>query len=364
MEGGIYLRGTNFEKKCQSLFSLPKAQNYEVNDLDIRVLVGGWSEGKAFPLKMASILFRLIVWKKQNIIIRKDLRGITMLGEGADKEIKIGSDNKVASDNTFKGALINFEPHIYGLENAVSLFFPSMRYEVIQRYRAETIAKIGIEAYRLANEENIQFKPIPPKIAMPLLEKMSLEHEPDMYEKWASLLLTAAVKPSPLHLQYADILANLDNRSANFLKEVYDQQEGTTTEELYNYFREQSTFDEHLTMTIRETRMSIPGTKYKPMVTEPGKEFSFPMVVTGTEKNVMVLNKKNPSEAREERFTLLTNEEKNFLSALKRLGIIEYQQLNLKDEKTEDGNIELLERYGVLLTRFGYSFVDCLEKRR
>ena len=87
--------------------------------------------------------------------------------------------------------------------------------------KTENIVKVSLEAYRIAQSENIQIKPIPPKIALPLIEKMSLEHEPDMYEKWANLLIAVGANPNPVHQQYTDLLYNLDNYSAKFLKNIY-----------------------------------------------------------------------------------------------------------------------------------------------
>jgi hypothetical protein len=139
------------------------------------------------------------------------------MSEEENNEIKkIASDNKFISDNTNKISLFNIENDFTGLAKAVMCFFPSIRYEMLLRYRAETIAKIGIEAYKIAQNENIQTNPIPPKIAIPLIEKMSLEHEPDMYERWARLLVATSVNPNPIYQQYADILSNLDYRCATF----------------------------------------------------------------------------------------------------------------------------------------------------
>jgi hypothetical protein len=162
--------------------------------------------------------------------------------EKTNKEIKIASDNKFLSDNSNKVSLFNIENDFSGLANVVACFFPSMRHEMILRYRAETIAKIGIEAYRLAQDENIQINPIPPKIALPLIEKMSLEHEPNMYEKWAKLLIATSINPNPIHQQYADILSNLNNRSADILQRIRIHQIGPDVEEDYNEYIDAARF--------------------------------------------------------------------------------------------------------------------------
>ena len=90
-----------------------------------------------------------------------------------EEAANIVSDNKIASDNTIKNSLFNFENDFSGLKDVVALFFPSIRHEMIIRYRAETIAKIGIITYNKARDAGLQTSPILPKIALPLMEKMS-----------------------------------------------------------------------------------------------------------------------------------------------------------------------------------------------
>jgi len=280
---------------------------------------------------------------------------------------KIGSENKLFSDDTVKIALINLDVDFSGVKDVIDNFFPSMRNERLLRYRAETIAKVGLEAYRIAKNENIKVNPIPTKIALPLIEKMSLEHEPEMYEKWANLLIAAGVKPNTLHLQYADILSNLNSQSANFLKSVYGRQDSEEIEDLYIHFREHSQLDKYFITAINEARRKIPKsakTVYLPAVKEHEEEFSFPLILAGSEKISKVHGKHNnyfSGEIEKEEYTIFTNEEKRFFMSVEKLGLIMYQHLQMKNEKNEDGNLELMERYGVLLTRFGYSFIDCLE---
>jgi len=184
-----------------------------------------------------------------------------MLGE---EVAKIASDNKVASDNTIKNSLINFEFDFSGLKDAVALFFPSIRHEMILRYRAETIAKIGIEAYRIAKEEGLKINPIPPKIALPLIEKMSLEHEPDMYRKWAGLLIATGVNPNPIHQQYADILANLNTHSANILKYIYSSHLKSDSEMMYKKYSDIIKFLETYNDAICSNKIKLNDHKTKP----------------------------------------------------------------------------------------------------
>ena len=291
-----------------------------------------------------------------------------MAEENADKEIDIASNNKLGSDNTVKISLFNIENDFTGLANAVSCFFPSIRYEMLLRYRAETIAKIGIEAYRIAQNENVHTNPIPPKIALPLIEKMSLEHEPDMYEKWAKLLVATSVNPNPIHQQYADILSNLNNYSANILKDIYLKQTEYNMEKKLDDYIDKSRFqrlyrdienksrEENFVEYSQSLLSTFIGT-YAP--------FHFPLNLYGTEKNkasgktFLTLYENNVKKT--EDCLALTERENTMLMGLEKLGLVKYQSLIPKPSNDEDGNIMYIEVCGVLLTRFGYSLTDCLE---
>jgi hypothetical protein len=210
---------------------------------------------------------------------------VNMFGDESGKEVNI------ASGNTLKISLFNIENDFSGLANAVLCFFPSMRHEMILRYRAETIAKIGIEAYRMAREEGIKINPIPPKIALPLIEKMSLEHEPDMYEKWARLLLATGVNNNPIHQQYADILANLNNDRANFLKDIYTKQtEQPDIEQKFDEYVDKIRFQSLYKEVEKKARIENNGVgEYSQSaiswITRFNARFSFPLIISGTEKS-------------------------------------------------------------------------------
>ena len=276
---------------------------------------------------------------------------------------------KIASDNTIKNSLINFENDFSGLKDAVALFFPSIRHEMILRYRAETIAKIGIEAYRIVQNEGMQINPIPPKIALPLIEKMSLEHEPDMYKKWAKLLIAAGVNPNPIQQQYADILSNLNNENANLLKEIYEKQSSSNLEK---------EFEEDINKTIfKKCYDDIQSyTSWHSSVNEddgfslPDSSaalhsfFQYPLILYGTEKGKETYTPcYENGKAIVEKYAVLvfTNEDKINLIGLQKLGLIKFQYLFHEPRKDETGETVSVKRCGVLLTQFGYSFVDCLE---
>ncbi len=151
------------------------------------------------------------------------------------------SDNNVASNNFSNNTLISFEKVFSGLENLVALFFPSVRNAQVERYRAETTLLIAKKAQELKDKYNIEVKPIPPKAAIPLFEKLSIEHEEIMFDLWAKLLLDTSSKYTPIKIQYAEILSKIGGQEARLLKAVFDFQKGkkylinSITDELKDY---------------------------------------------------------------------------------------------------------------------------------
>jgi hypothetical protein len=275
-----------------------------------------------------------------------------MFGNESDKDINIASGNKIGSDNTAKISLFNIENDFTGLEKIVALLFPSIRHAIVERYRAETSAKILLEANRLAQNENIQINPIPPKIALPIFEKMSLEHEEEMYEKWAELLIAASVKPDPIHQQYADILASLNNRRAMLLKEIFSNQTDPNMEGRFEDYMDSLRFNKKYKQINAETKMRNfgrggSGVQELFPITPRVTAIKYPYYMTATEKNG-------------DRF-LFTNEEKNMFMGLERLGLIKYLNTFYDSIGKENEKIYNVYQCGMLLTKFGYAFVDCLE---
>jgi len=284
------------------------------------------------------------------------------------RKTKIASNNKIGSDNTIKNSLINFDNDFSGLKDTVALFFPSIRNEMILRYRAETIAKIGLEAYSIAKNENVQLKPIPAKMALPLVEKMSLEHEPDMYEKWAKLLIATCVNLNPINQQYAEILSNLNNQSAKFLKEIYKNQPDPDMESKFDESINKYKFQVYYNNEESGKRRSYDTTDYGNPLKTPFMKlpyfFRFPLIVCGTEECTEIYTPYYENgEAVVNKYNILklSNEDNNLLLGLEKLSLIKYYLLLAEEKKDEEGNLFYVNKCGVLLTRFGYSFVDCLE---
>ncbi len=134
------------------------------------------------------------------------------------------SNNELASGNFSQNTLVSFDGVFNGLEKTVALFCPSIRNAMVERYRAETFLKIGLKAQDIIKELGIEVKPIPPKAALPMFDKMSLEHESDMYDIWAKLLVSASVDYNPIQIQYAEMLSKISNNEAQLLLKMYNFQ--------------------------------------------------------------------------------------------------------------------------------------------
>lgn len=134
------------------------------------------------------------------------------------------SNNQVASDNFSQNTLVSFNTDFNGLEKAVGLLIPSVRNAMVERYRAETTGIILEKAIKIIKDNGLEIKSIPPKIALPLFDKLSVEHEEDMYEVWAKLLVSSTLICDPISIYYADILSKIGSKEAQLLLEMYKVQ--------------------------------------------------------------------------------------------------------------------------------------------
>jgi len=281
-----------------------------------------------------------------------------MLDVNKKNEVKLASDNKVS--------LFNIENIFSDLNEVVTTFFPSFRFEKLLRYRAETIAKVGIEAYKIAKSENIQINPLPPKIALPLVEKLSLEDEPDMFERWAKLLIAAGVNPNPIHQQYADILSGLNSQSANLLKEIYMHQENIYLEKEFDDYLDKSRFKKYFDDANKDNKSTV-FIEGRPAFSLPSSfhvfPFRFPFIICGTEKGRLKHFgfKADGSASGNSVLLEFKDETIKMLLSLEKMGLIKYQHIFHDQKKDENGKIYFISNCGVLLTQFGYSFTDCLE---
>jgi hypothetical protein len=95
--------------------------------------------------------------------------------------------------------------------------------------------------------------------------------------------------------------------------------------------------------------------------------FNFPRVISGSEKSnisenqVLVFNELGNAIVGADSYLVFTRDDKNMLLGLEKLDLIKCQFLFPDQSRDENGKALFVENCGVLLTKFGYSFVDCLE---
>lgn len=74
-----------------------------------------------------------------------------------------------------------------------------------------------------------------------MFDKLSIEHEEDMYDLWAKLLLDTSSKYTPIKIQYAEILSKIGGQEAKLLNAIFKYQKGNKylakhiTEEIKKY---------------------------------------------------------------------------------------------------------------------------------
>lgn len=106
------------------------------------------------------------------------------------------------------------------LEQGMGIFEDKLRYMRWERQMrlmekaSEYMATLGIEA---------PTKPIPLKLAIPLLEAASLEDDDYLQDLWAKLLVNSSIEGSPIDLNrsYIDILERLSHLEAHILSVIY-----------------------------------------------------------------------------------------------------------------------------------------------
>jgi len=258
--------------------------------------------------------------------------------------VELGSNNllnnEVASGNFSQNTLVSFDGIFNGLEKVVAWIVPSARNALVERYRAETFLKIGLKAQEITQKLGIEIQPIPPKAALPLFDKLSLEHEEDMYDAWARLLVAASDEYNPVQIQYAEILSKIGHAEATILKTIYEYQDKNNGVE--------SLFDG------------------KRLIEKYNKEIQLEEIIDEINGNLDVeeivgYGGINSTPEISIKYNTIKTPNLNFLYE-DSTGIYDEINIQLLD------NLALIERWQVdskvyiVLTSFGYNFIETLEK--
>ena len=137
------------------------------------------------------------------------------------KDNKFMSDNKVQSDNAIANnnqILANNQVNVETrggidslIENTLELIcMPVEKYKQIKSgliaKQLDNFQRILIRAKEIKDVYGIDVITPPLKFSIQFIQQAACEHEEEMHDLWAKLLIEAATDYNPIQLQYADIL--------------------------------------------------------------------------------------------------------------------------------------------------------------
>lgn len=263
------------------------------------------------------------------------------------------------------------EEFVNDLKTYVSFLFAETA-ELIQSKKNENVAKT-IKHYCEITEKlglNKQFN-FPIKFGIPAFDKIGLEEDEDLQKEWAKLLIAASKEYNSIHLQYADILSQIDGDEARLLKEIYYSQIKKDGINALNEY-EKAMADFHNGRTLKDSlrkldseisrkingsslnrnRNSLDIKLSSAISFSPLLRYGFPLFIEGEAEKIDWGWGSPPSEM----FTK-TNKFTASLMLLQKLDLIKYNF-----ESRSAGNGSYKPRWGLLLTPFAYEFIKTLEE--
>lgn len=294
---------------------------------------------------------------------------------------KIASENlsnnsvDLASNNFSNNSFVNLSGVFKDFDKIIELLFPSIRYARVERYRAETFYKIGMQTEDIIHKLGIKVKPIPPKAALPLFDKASIEHEENMYDIWAKLLAAASDNYNPIHIQYAEILSKIGYKEATILYDTYKEQKiftGIGFYEICEKAKNNYKIDKHLSILINNANnpknLIFPEIEYDQPISL--QNLRYPHTIIGEDETFTQkfhtgldprygssVGKKSPTpdDFKKSEGIILS------LNLLKQLDLINFHFDVVFKKSEKDINV-YYPQWGVVLTEFGYKLVDSLQK--
>ena len=258
------------------------------------------------------------------------------------KDNKFLSDNTALSDNLNDSTIASNNQILANNElnvetrGAVDAIFDNvlelicMPKEKFKQIKSGLIAK-QIESCQIILERakdikdkfGIDITPPPLKFSIPFIKQAACEHEEDMYDVWAKLLVEAATEYNPILLQYVDILSKIGSNEAKLLKEIYQKQL-------------KSSIHTKLWLVVNQ----ITG--------EYGQTHS-------VSYNGFIYDRENLIDVL---YPYSSNQDISII-LLEKLGLISkfFNQRLSSNRKANEPDA------GLYLTEFGYSMIDCLERK-
>lgn len=90
----------------------------------------------------------------------------------------------------------------------------------IRFWRWRNAVRLLTRAQEIADERGLDPQIVPGRVFFPVLESASMEDEPEMAERWASLLATAATEPDLAAPSYPQVLRQLEPVEARLLDQL------------------------------------------------------------------------------------------------------------------------------------------------
>lgn len=233
------------------------------------------------------------------------------------------------------------------------------------KFRLASLSTICEFANKYSKQLGIDIKPTPPKFLLPFIEKASLEDDNDLKKEWAKLLVSAGKEYDPIHLQYSNVLSQINGEEARLLKEIYQgQKDNDGFNAINQYDRATAEYNSNnaikKTLSDAESRYNrtnytfnnkVPKTDISSKISSPSFRYSFPSVIDGEIEKIDFGSYSYPmtSFVKSKRIT-------NSVILLANLDLIKY---NFECHSLRDNNF--LPQWKLLLTEFGYKFVETIE---
>lgn len=90
-------------------------------------------------------------------------------------------------------------------------------------YRLERWHRLAASTEKRLLESGVEVRPVPPKVAIPLIEHATLEDDDNLQDMWAELLATAMTDgEQDIEKKFVSVLAELSLEDAMVLRRLYD----------------------------------------------------------------------------------------------------------------------------------------------
>lgn len=241
----------------------------------------------------------------------------------------------------------------------------------MQLLQMEKILQILNISKKLAEDYNITIEPIPTKIAVPFLEKMSIENDENMYETWAKLLTNVVEGYNPIQNQYIEILSKIGFQESNILNSIYNEQKTLAGIGMFKICEKtlaNCKMDKHLALIIHNSNSEQKRIELEEPISLT--KLPYPYILKGESEifakkfhHELDVSDRNANYEFCVTPDYFSKSESIYLSLnlLKQLDLIDYH-FDIIFEGSNENGYRYTPQWGVVLSEFGYKLVDTLQK--